>query len=440
VDTVIYGLLFGGVGLAVGLFVVSGVVEQIKKRGRGESDNWDSRAAERHPAGPRPDPWEAVRAVDPDFSAVLFEDFVYTLYSTAQRARHATAALARLGPYLSPGVRAILHNRIPQGAPVVAVVMGAVRVEKVTVKPGGEQLAVIDVEANLTARATDGMRGEYVQESWTLSRAPGTHTRAWTGVRTFGCPACGAPIEASDDDRCASCGQVLAGGRFDWQVVDTAMQEWDERPPALLGEDAEEQGTDRPTVVDRGLGASRAALARDDAGFSEEQLFRRLDAIYTALNASWAAQDLRPVRPYASDAMFNYLSYWVEAYREQGLCNAVESPRITRRETARIRRDRHFDAVTVRLWATGYEVTTEAATDTVLRGSRTRERPYSEYWTLIRGASVRGAPRAEPNCPSCGAPLDVNMAGHCAHCGVHVTSGEFDWVLSRIEQDDSYEG
>jgi hypothetical protein len=32
------------------------------------------------------------------------------------------------------------------------------------------------------------------------------------------------------------------------------------------------------------------------------------------------------------------------------------------------------------------------------------------------------------------------MAGTCDHCGAHVTGGEFDWVLSKIEQDDSYRG
>ena len=32
------------------------------------------------------------------------------------------------------------------------------------------------------------------------------------------------------------------------------------------------------------------------------------------------------------------------------------------------------------------------------------------------------------------------MAGHCEHCGADVTSGEFDWVLSKIEQDDAYTG
>jgi hypothetical protein len=32
------------------------------------------------------------------------------------------------------------------------------------------------------------------------------------------------------------------------------------------------------------------------------------------------------------------------------------------------------------------------------------------------------------------------MAGSCEHCNAKVTSGEFDWVLSRIEQDEAYAG
>ena len=38
------------------------------------------------------------------------------------------------------------------------------------------------------------------------------------------------------------------------------------------------------------------------------------------------------------------------------------------------------------------------------------------------------------------APLEVSMGGECKYCGAHVTSGEFDWILSKIEQDDSYRG
>ena len=43
-------------------------------------------------------------------------------------------------------------------------------------------------------------------------------------------------------------------------------------------------------------------------------------------------------------------------------------------------------------------------------------------------------------CPSCGAPIKLNQAGKCEYCGTVVTGGNFDWVLSRIEQDESYFG
>jgi hypothetical protein len=32
------------------------------------------------------------------------------------------------------------------------------------------------------------------------------------------------------------------------------------------------------------------------------------------------------------------------------------------------------------------------------------------------------------------------MTGNCEYCAVKVTSGEYDWVLSRIEQDEAYTG
>ena len=42
------------------------------------------------------------------------------------------------------------------------------------------------------------------------------------------------------------------------------------------------------------------------------------------------------------------------------------------------------------------------------------------------------------NCINCGAPIPFD--GKCEYCGTIVTGGDFDWVLSRIEQDESYIG
>jgi hypothetical protein len=113
---------------------------------------------------------------------------------------------------------------------------------------------------------------------------------------------------------------------------------------------------------------------------------------------------------------------------------------IERTERVKIVLDRHFDAITVRVWASGLDYTVSTRTGARVSGSQTQPRAYSEYWTLIRSAGVSGAPRSAASCPSCGSPLQVSMAGNCEHCGSHLTRGEFDWVLSKIEQDDVYAG
>jgi hypothetical protein len=162
--------------------------------------------------------------------------------------------------------------------------------------------------------------------------------------------------------------------------------------------------------------------------------------IFVELNRSWTANNLTPVRGLVTDGLYDYLSYWIESYKRQDLRNELSDMRITGTSFAKVQRDRWYDAVTVRIWATGKDYTVRAGDGGHVKGSRTRERAYSEYWTLIRSAQRRGPVQPRPACGNCGAPLAITQSGECTHCGVHLTSGEFDWVLSKIEQDDSYRG
>jgi len=118
----------------------------------------------------------------------------------------------------------------------------------------------------------------------------------------------------------------------------------------------------------------------------------------------------------------------------------TENARVVHIDLANVLCDAVFDAITVRVFATGLDYTLSDDDGRVLAGSRDRERPYTEYWTLIRGRNAKGRARSEPSCPQCGAPLRVGMAGNCEYCHARVVTGEFDWVLSRIEQDDVYTG
>ncbi len=238
---------------------------------------------------------------------------------------------------------------------------------------------------------------------------------------------------------CSNCGQTVDNGRFDWTVDRLSVDSIDEFAPTVTQE-VPERGTDLPTVEAADVLEHAAELTKADPNVTEATLEARLVTIYTELNKAWSNNELVPARPFVSDALYDYLQYWVDTYKHQTLRNQLTNMRITKAQLAKVERDKWYDAVTMRLWATGIDYVVNTDSGRVLRGSKTKDRPYSEYWTLIRSAGKQGKPQTTATCNNCGAPLKINMAGECEHCGAHVTSGEFDWVLSKIEQDDVYRG
>jgi hypothetical protein len=443
----IFELLYWAIRLAiyypqVGIPLIGGIIGYVAWSAYKQQQNkdWDS--------GPpvaleRAIDLDRVRRIDPDFSQIVFEDFAYRLFSTAHRARASAEALQAIAPYVAPAARDSLAIREPKGVPVQQVIVGAMRVFRADV-PAAPQDAMdrparvfigIEYEANVaTASAT-----YYSVESWLFARDATRTSKPPDATRGFPCPNCGAPWQATGTgtQRCAHCEQIVDNGRFDWIVEHVKLQALDQRPPTLTTE-VPERGTDLPTYTQPHVLARFAELRHDDPEVTEQVLDARIKLIYDALTDAWSKNELEPVRGLVSDGLFDYLSYWVDAYKRQGLRNALVDMRITGTRLAKISRDRWYDAVTFRLWATGKDYVVRG--NMVVRGSRHRERRYSEYWTLIRSASRRGPTKLDRSCGHCGAPLEVSMAGACKYCGAHVTGGEFDWVLSKIEQDDSYRG
>ena len=397
-----------------------------------------------------------VRQLDPEFSVVLFHDFAYALYAKAHEARSNPRDLESLSPYIGHGAREQLAQRQPVGAPVSGVVIGAMRVVSLSLPAAGASAAtspadapkpqvivLLEFESNMTVGNAPGTSGaehtHYVRERWQLVRDAGVLSKPPEQVGSFHCPNCGAPFGPEGGDRCEYCGQVVSGGKFDWSVASIELLELEQRPPALTS-DVEEQGTDLATIQHPALNTRWAELVRDDPAVTQEALAARFGVIYDELNAAWTKGDLAAARPFVSDGLFDYLQYWVTAYRTQNLRNVLEGMHIVRWTAVKVIRDKHYDSLTIRLWGAGKDYTVRQPGGEVVSGNPHRDRLYSEYWTLIRGAGVKGAPRTDKTCPNCGAPLDVNMAGDCQHCGAKITSGAFDWVLSTIEQDDSYTG
>jgi hypothetical protein len=230
----------------------------------------------------------------------------------------------------------------------------------------------------------------------------------------------------------------VGGGRFDWNVDGFRTLSKEPRGP-LLTSDAPEVGTDWPTRVDPGGGGRLQALQQRDPTFQWQGFQGRVAHVWGALQVAWSGRDAAQIRPYVSDNLFQSMTYWIDLYLQSRCRNINENGRVLRMDLANVLSDKHYDAITVRVFATGLDYTI-GDDGRMLSGNRSKPRTYSEYWTLIRGTQRKGAPKGDANCPNCGAPLKVSMVGNCEYCKVKVTTGEFDWVLSRIEQDESYTG
>jgi predicted lipid-binding transport protein (Tim44 family) len=388
---------------------------------------------------------EPLRALDDAFSAAVFEDFVFRLYAEAYLAARAPARLAALAPYVEPAAATAIAARTAH--PVVRVVIGSLRTiggdrvrDQGPDAPTWERLFV-RIESNLT---DDRDRTHAAVDVWTLRRRAGIASPAPTRVRSWPCPVCGAPWARAADATgpasplvtCASCGVSFAMGERGWALGEVSGEPLAVVATALTGT-TEEQGTDLPTLVSERRTTSLAALAARDPAFDEGELASRVTLIHGRLGAAWNAGDLAPVRGLVTAALLDYLRFSLAPYQAARLRNRVDGAEVTTVIIADAATDRYYDAITVRVFAHGRDYTLDAR-DQVVGGSRTEDRPYSEYWTLIRAAARAGRATITPTCPQCGAPLAISDAGDCTHCNAYLASGDFDWILSKIEQDDAY--
>jgi len=381
---------------------------------------------------------EELRRTDPAFSIVVFEDFLYFLYAEMHRARGAGAGES-LAAYVSDYARANLRNDGRIGE-VVGIIIGSLSYESVEIGPTGGALVSVIIESNYVERyRPQGEQRWFAKERLRLSREPGAKSRDPGKARTLNCPNCGGPLSNMRGTTCGFCQTTIPQGTKDWAIVGLDLLEREPRGP-LLTSSVEEQGTNLPTIYSPNVQATFGQImAKDPQGTNWGTVQHRVGLIFQEFHAGWVARDPTRVRPFVSDNLFQSQVYWIDLYRAARCINRTDGSHITRVELAAATTDAYYDAVTVRLYASGLDFTI-SEDGKLLSGSQSRPRAYSEYWTLIRGAQKKQTDKGERSCPNCGAPMKISMTGNCEYCKVKVTGGEYDWVLSRIEQDEAYTG
>jgi hypothetical protein len=443
------------IGIPLDLIVLGGVVYYFARRNRAPQSEIVSVASSGVSAGGAPAAsdgqaatrgFDQLRRFDPNFSDIIFTDFCYALYGKAHDARgHGAETLDLFSPYLSEAARGSLMQRNPAGLQEVkGIIVGAMQVAEVSGLDTPLVRISVMFETNYTevVKQNTGAVGEmsyYVRERWDLERKRDVLSPPPAQATALHCPRCGAPLQKDSVGACAFCLTKIDSGEFQWYVRGIALLSREARGP-LLTETVPEVGTDYPSVIQPGYENVRAEFEHNNPAFSGEQFLARARLIFDELQAAWSTLNWERARPHETDNIFQMHQYWIDAYKRQHLRNALDQCRITGMQPVKIKEDAFYNAITLRIWAEGYDYTVDSS-DKVVSGSKTSLRRWSEYWTFIRNRQAKPAPaRADLNCPNCGAPLKVNATGICEFCGGKITSGDFDWVLSKIEQDESYAG
>jgi predicted lipid-binding transport protein (Tim44 family) len=391
---------------------------------------------------PLPPAVDAICALDPGFEMESFLQRAEMTFFLVKRGMQNNDAVA-IRPYLNDAAFATVSKDLAQfksqhrHALLESLNIRGVALEDAECSEHGQSL---QVHFDLVYRAktldesnavvNDEGEDRRHAERWTFARKGSARTPLGGGVTASKCPACGAELRLGLDGVCAHCKASVTNGTVDWVVSDV-------QPAAFVGYSADSSlGIAAPTVA-QGI----ASLASTDKNFAIDAFEARVKTAFLALQEAWCKQNLDAGRAFMSPGAYFSWSAQLETLSSEGRRNVMEHLEIRSIEPIRVIHGRVFDDLAVRITAAAADYDVDKG-GIVVFGDRS-VRPFKENWTFQRSVGVATSNKPgtlENTCPSCGAPLSLTQIGECRFCKAAVTSGKFDWVVSRIDPEEAADG
>lgn len=375
---------------------------------------------------------------DPNFSLPIFREFFVSLYSQALN-EMATKEFATSRPYLSSQAISSLLKRSTDLDEVREVIVGAMWLTDFNANDA-QQSIIVGLEAN-HIEVQDGKEQAFVtRESWTLVRKAGLTSKPPKPVSVLSCPSCGYTGDIPSDGKCPHCNHSNAHGAYDWVVRAITITHSEKFTPYEAVVSGVEAGTQLKTSKDPLLKLTKEEFMTRHPDFSWDSFWAKTSGIFLKLQEGWSKRKPELCRPHETDVVFRMHRFGIEDLIRRGRTNKLSDIKIEHWVLAKIGLDAYYESITARVFVSMIDITIDD-NGKLVSGNPDNPTKFSEYWTFIRRIGGKAA-KADSlvACPSCGGPLEgINQAGKCEYCGSIVTLGDFDWVLSNIEQDDIYQ-
>ena len=381
---------------------------------------------------------------DPNFSLILFLDFVHSLYS-----KFYSYSTHPEFSYLSPFLSTELQKHFQQENPwdIDEIVINGLNLLEINTQGADTESISLLIDANYTLHRQNKRNRYAISERWLFYRQTGLLSSEPEKMQTLSCPFCAAPAHFTDAGECQHCGNQVQKGAQQWYLGKRVVLKTTELDANDLVAYAVEQGTQLPTIKQENLAAEIQTWLQLHAISNWADFWQPFETdivkgYFLTIYTEWSQRNWSAVRHLLSDRLYEANSFWLNLYTEHNWFNRLENLTIDRVELVKIDTDKFYEAITVRIIAACYDYT-EDANGKVLGGSKRNIRHYSEYWTFVRrtGIERHTAQYSLKQCPSCGAPADnMGQTSECGYCGSKISSGAFSWVLFLIMQDEVYDG
>jgi len=175
-----------------------------------------------------------------------------------------------------------------------------------------------------------------------------------------------------------------------------------------------------------------------DANFNREEFLAWSRDVFVKLQTAWTKRDWEEIRLYETNELFEQHKTQLQGYINNGTINVMDRICVNYAKLNKFEQTADKDILNIALNSSMIDYIKDEKTGAVLKGNTEIRLTNTYILTFVRKKGVltqAGGPKvASANCPNCGAPTKVALAGKCEYCGSIIKIEEHGWVLSNLER------
>ncbi len=190
------------------------------------------------------------------------------------------------------------------------------------------------------------------------------------------------------------------------------------------------------------LDAAIGEIQKRDSAFDQEIFLQRAVNGFVTTQHAWSEQDLRHCRAFVSDGVRERFELYIAMQKAENIRNRMKNVKVDHCEIVSLTCDQHFDTIHVRLTASAISYNEDLTSGKRVSGNSDRTPiNFTEIWSFSRRPGTTTNVEAsilQGRCPNCGGPVKIVDKAECEQCQSTVNSGQYDWVLAEITQDEEW--